>query len=418
MTKSVVRQMGTKAAERVASSVGSGPIYGAAAINHVSKLLRGNVVTAIATTAILSSVDFVRMFQGRMSGAQVFKNVTVTASAVAGGTVGWLVGVAITGGFGGGLLGSLGGGALASNASKSVLDKFIEDDAKEMLRIVEDVFSNLSEEYLLTEKEAKAVLEDFRKRDVPDTLRDMYVADDRNGYALDVLKPLVEKHVKARKRVALPSIGDMSKETGLVLQELTRARLQQLIGAEETIDSLLEAPRISLWGWYKLVKQCQTPTDAEDLRDLCIHALKTYPDHPGLLLARAAFEAMSPDHDVAVSSQGIGNAIRLSVVDFRLGPMEVEKVIEHMIGLALARAPGLGISLILALLELDESNADLSFAVDRGLASAGKFDDDRVRAAATVRRVQRLTGALELAVTRLNRQYETENVLHSLGRVA
>ena len=81
----IVRQMGPKAAALAANTLRSGgSIHGAAAMNHVSKLLRGNLVTGIATTAVLSSVDFARMFQGRMSGAQLFKNVATTASGVAG----------------------------------------------------------------------------------------------------------------------------------------------------------------------------------------------------------------------------------------------------------------------------------------------------------------------------------------------
>lgn len=99
----IVQQMGPKAAAWIANGLRSGnAIYGAAAMNHVSKLLRGNIVTGVVTTLVISSVDFVRMFQGRCSGAQLFKNVTATASGVAGGTGGWMAGAA-----GGAALGSL-----------------------------------------------------------------------------------------------------------------------------------------------------------------------------------------------------------------------------------------------------------------------------------------------------------------------
>lgn len=231
----LVSQMGPKAAAWIANGVRSGnAIYGAAAMNHVSKLLRGNVVTAIATTAVLSSVDFVRMFNGRMSGAQLFKNVTVTASGVAGGTVGWFGGAAAGAAIGsvapgpgtaigalvGGLLGSLGVGTAASKTAAAVLDEFIEDDAQGMLAIMEKVFGALCVEYLLTREEAEAVLEDFQALDLPDTLRDMYAADDRRGYARDVLEPLVEERARARMRVALPSSESLCKGTRQVLEEL------------------------------------------------------------------------------------------------------------------------------------------------------------------------------------------------------
>ena len=235
----LVRQMRPKAAAWIANSVRSGSsINGAAAMNHVSKLLRGNVVTAIATTVVLSSADFVRMFNGRMSGAQVFKNVMATAAGVAGGTAGWFggrlagawvgakvgtlfgPGGTVAGGIIGGLLGSLGVGAAASKGAAVVLDEFIEDDAKGMLAIMEEVFGDLCAEYLLIRDEAMAVLEDLQTLDLPDVLRNMYAADDRRGYARGVLEPLIEKRVQARMRVALPSIDDMSKGMFEVLEEL------------------------------------------------------------------------------------------------------------------------------------------------------------------------------------------------------
>ena len=234
-TDRLVSQMGSKAAAWILNGVRSGSaIYGAAATNHLSKLLRGNVVTAIATTAILSSVDFVRMFNGKMSGAQLFKNVTVTASGVAGGTAGWIGGAAAgaaigsvapgpgtaIGAFVGGLFGSLGLGTAASKTAAVVLDGFIEDDAKEMLAIVEKVFGTMCVEYLLTKEEAESVVGDFQALDLPDTLRDMYAADDRRGYVRGVFEPLVEERVRARMRVALPSSEGLSNGTGWVLEEL------------------------------------------------------------------------------------------------------------------------------------------------------------------------------------------------------
>lgn len=86
----VVQKMGAKTAAWLANGLRNGSnIYGAAAMNNVSKLLRGNIVTGVVTTLVLSSADFGRLFNGKVSGAQVFKNVTTTASAVAGGTGGW-----------------------------------------------------------------------------------------------------------------------------------------------------------------------------------------------------------------------------------------------------------------------------------------------------------------------------------------
>jgi hypothetical protein len=234
----VVQQMGAKATAWLANGLRSGSnIYGAAAMNHVSKLLRGNIVTGVVTTLALSSVDFVRMFNGRVSGAQVFKNVTTTAASVAGGTGGWMGGAAAgaaigsaipiigtaAGGIIGGILGSLAGGTAASAVVSSVLDSFIEDDAKEMLRKVEEVFGQLAENYLLTEKEAKSVIDEFQQRDMPDTLRDMYASDDSYDFARNILEPLIETQAKNRKMIKLPSEAEIIKKTGSIIESLAIA---------------------------------------------------------------------------------------------------------------------------------------------------------------------------------------------------
>lgn len=234
----VVKQMGYKTAAWLANGLRSGSnIYGAAAANHLSKLLRGNIVTGVVTTLVLSSADFVRLFDGRVSGAQVFKNVTTTVASVAGGTGGWMGGAAAgaaigsaipiigtaAGGIIGGILGSLTGGTAASAVASGIMDTFIEDDAKEMLRKVEDVFGQLAEDYLLTEKEAKSVIDEFQQRDMPDTLRDMYASDDRYNFARNILEPLIETQAKNRKKIKLPSEVEIIKKTGSIIEGLAIA---------------------------------------------------------------------------------------------------------------------------------------------------------------------------------------------------
>ncbi len=95
-TNYLVKAMGSKAYQFLANAARtSGNIYGAAAINTVSKVLRGNIVTGLVTTAVMSVPDFYRMFDGQMSGAQVFKNTAKTGAGVAGGIGGWMGGAAV-----------------------------------------------------------------------------------------------------------------------------------------------------------------------------------------------------------------------------------------------------------------------------------------------------------------------------------
>ena len=156
-SETVIQLMGPKAAAVLINAFrSSSNIYGAAAMKSAAKLLRGNVITGIATFAILSIGDVVKIFQGRISGAQLFKGLANTSVALAGGTGGFLggaaIGSAIAPGIGtvvGAFVGSIGLGASAGKASDAIISKFIEDDAEKMVAIIEEVFQDLAGEYML-----------------------------------------------------------------------------------------------------------------------------------------------------------------------------------------------------------------------------------------------------------------------------
>ena len=225
----LVKQMGSKASAAIANTlrIGSKPIYGAAAANSASKLLRGNVATGVVTVTVLSSVDFYRMFQGKVSGAQVFKNVTNTTASVAGGTAGWVGGAAAgatlgtaipiigtaVGGIIGGVLGSLGGGIVAGKASAAAMDAIITDDAKKMQEILGDIFSQLAEEYLLNKEEAEHVINLLSEKISEETLRNMYKSSSKRNFAKQLIEPVMENVAKQRKHIKLPSSKQMYKET-------------------------------------------------------------------------------------------------------------------------------------------------------------------------------------------------------------
>lgn len=218
-TEKLVGIMGPKASAVLANSFRSGTnIYGAAAMKSTAKLLRGNIVTGVASTVVLSTADVVNIFRGRISAKQLFKNVTTTAASVAGGTMGWTAGTAagaaigsvipgfgtVAGGIVGtavGVLGSLAGGAVSSKAANAVMDSFIEDDAEGMLRIIEHTFQKMAEDYLLNEKEAVNVVEVLRNSLTPKTLKDMFACKNQEAYAEALLREIVETEVGKRRKI-------------------------------------------------------------------------------------------------------------------------------------------------------------------------------------------------------------------------
>lgn len=228
MTDALVKKMGSSATALIVNSVRPGDkIYGAAARNHLSKLLRGNVVTGVATVAVMSSVDVYRMIDGRISGGQLFKNVAKTSAGVAGGAAGygtalmaaaWLVGP--VGGLAGILIGSIGGlagGALGSGAAGAVLDEFIEDDALEMFRIFKEVLAERATDFLLDEAEIDLVAREVDTLDLGDEMLNMYASGNRKLHAASILDPIILDVVRERRPVRLPSNERLLERMGAIV---------------------------------------------------------------------------------------------------------------------------------------------------------------------------------------------------------
>ncbi len=218
-TDLLTKAMGSKVSGYIANGLQTGEnIYGAAAMNNVSKLLRNNIITAAITVVILSGKDAIDMFKGRISSGQLFKNVTTTAGAVAGGAAGWVGGAAAgaaagsfvpiigtaAGAFVGGIIGSFAGGSLGGAATKGVLDAVIEDDAKKMLRIFEAELGKVLDHEFLTQNEAELLMESIKEDIDYDALKDMYASGDYAGWAHNFIKERYNDIAMQREFIEMP----------------------------------------------------------------------------------------------------------------------------------------------------------------------------------------------------------------------
>ncbi|MCX5964859.1 MAG: hypothetical protein NT070_17500 [Cyanobacteria bacterium] len=214
LTDYAVKNMGTQTAAWIANGLrgGSSSIYGAAAISNVSKLLRGNVVTGIVTTVVVSSLDIPRLVKGEISGVQMLKNVTTNAAGVTGGSAGYslgaIIGTTIFPGPGtliGGLVGGVLAGSAASTGSQMALDQLIKDDAKEFLIIIEVELGILAFDYLLSEPEVKSVVAESEMINWSIQLSEYSSRSDRSIAVKNILETLVIMMVKQRQKITLPT---------------------------------------------------------------------------------------------------------------------------------------------------------------------------------------------------------------------
>ena len=225
-TKKVTRTLGKVAIERLAAASLGKAVYGAAAINHVSKLLRSNVITSVVATVIISTPDFYRAAKSnQISWSQFSKNLAINASGTAGGVAGWLGGAAAgatvgsfvpivgtaVGGLVGGLVGAFVAGTAASSGTKKVLDYFVEDDAKRMLDIANRSLGEVACDFLLTEKEVSQLIEKVKSIFDANWLRTMYQAGANSNsdekyleYSYAQFEKMCEEIVSQRSKIYLP----------------------------------------------------------------------------------------------------------------------------------------------------------------------------------------------------------------------
>ncbi|WP_242850063.1 hypothetical protein [Clostridium polynesiense] len=235
-SEAIIKVLGPKGSAVLVNAFRSGKnIYGGAAMKSAAKMLRGNAITGAVSIVVLSTGDIANIFRSRISGAQLFKNVTNTVSSVAGGTAGWVggatAGAAIgsvvpiignaVGGIAGGIIGAFGGGAVASEISDTVLSAFIEDDAVKMTKIIEETFSAMADNYLLTKKEVEHIIDHLGESLTAGKLKDMFASEDRAAFSVKLLLPYFEREIKRRKKIYLLNQESLQRGLRLLLEEMS-----------------------------------------------------------------------------------------------------------------------------------------------------------------------------------------------------
>ena len=196
-------------------------VANAAVVEEASKILRGNLITMSISVSILSVKDFFNFFSGDISFQQLTKNVLLTTSGVAGAAIGAAIGSAFAPGIGS-VVGGFVGGSVASKRAKRILDEMIEDDAKTMLNILQNVWADLSYDYMLSESEAALAMAEFKKyTDArPDFIKDIFRNPNHREEAEMIVKPIVEAVAATRPKISLPQGEDFVTKFAQVTSKL------------------------------------------------------------------------------------------------------------------------------------------------------------------------------------------------------
>ena len=235
-------QLGKTTVEKLATVSLGKAIYGAAALNHVSKLLRSNIITSVVVTIVVLTPDLYRvMVSKRMSRKQFGKNLVVNVSGVVAGLLGWIAG-SIVGGIigsavpviGTAMLGSIGGvigafviGMPASLIVQYILDKFFTDDAKHMLYLANRALEEVAFDFLLISKEVDEFLGEVKKVLKTNWLRDMYQAgamgdsdEKRQAFAYEAFEKKCQEIVAKRPKVFLPNPPQVGRQIDEIVKKV------------------------------------------------------------------------------------------------------------------------------------------------------------------------------------------------------
>lgn len=197
-----------------ASKLGTVDLGSTEAMKDAGRMFRNELVTGAVSLAVLSVPSIIDVFRGRISKAQLFKNVVNTSVGLAAGSVGRKAGayvgsrllcfVPCVGPLIGGLVGAAIASSLATSASGSVLDSFIEDDSKQMLAIIENNFQFIISNYLFTQEETEEIMDLLNNDLDARTLKEMYASADRDDFAVKLIEPHCIHIAERRRRVSLP----------------------------------------------------------------------------------------------------------------------------------------------------------------------------------------------------------------------
>lgn len=194
-------------------------------VKNAAQIISKELIVDGVLIVVLTGVDVVELFRGRISKEELLKNLSVSIIGVAAGTAGGYGGAAlgslIAPGAGtaiGGILGSLLAGTISTVAAEALISPFYESDAEEMFAIISDEFLVLCNDYLINEKEASVLTNKLKSALAGDTIKDMYATEDRNKFAKDLLEPLFEEQVKNRTLIAMPTEEAMRLEMKNALQ--------------------------------------------------------------------------------------------------------------------------------------------------------------------------------------------------------
>ncbi|WP_312196950.1 hypothetical protein [Stutzerimonas chloritidismutans] len=226
----IVEKLSDKVVHALVRAMTGKALTGAAAQKTLAKLLRGNLATLVVTTTIMTVPDVIRIVRGRISGAQLTKNLTTTTVGIGAGYAGWMAGAAYgtlllpgAGTIVGGAIGSIGASLAAGKASSVVMDQLIIDDSVAMQVIFEQQLILVATDYLLSSEEVDLIVQQIIKYGFDKFLMELHATEEnlREHNTYMHLAGLAQKTLSSRPPMKAILGEELTIATAELVGELT-----------------------------------------------------------------------------------------------------------------------------------------------------------------------------------------------------
>ena len=222
--EAIAKALGEEVCEAIVLKTGV-QTAGMSSTKAAAQIIAKEMIVDGVLLVVLTGVDVVELFRGRISKEELLKNLTVTIISIAAGTAGGyggaVLGTLIASGAGtviGMAVGAMLAGSLSALGAEALIAPYYESDAEEMFNIISEEFTKLCGAYLISEEEGTHIVEALKGKLVGDVLKDMYASDNRNQFARDLMEPLFVEEVKQRPMIITPTEEELRYEMKKALQ--------------------------------------------------------------------------------------------------------------------------------------------------------------------------------------------------------
>lgn len=159
----------------------------------LDKVTGRQVIGGTVTAVVVYGPDILKACSGKISGKQLIKNSTVNTAGLVGAAIGTSLG---------GPIGAMAGGALANFVAKKVLDKFVEDDAVVMFKIMREEFLDIVMLYSFNKEEFDEIVSaTIGNPEMSKVLQAMYQSGTPKDYADALINAEVQSVLSKREKI-------------------------------------------------------------------------------------------------------------------------------------------------------------------------------------------------------------------------